>query len=44
MADELLQGAADRGAMCAFFRAMGSGQFEDMDGAGMRILIDEEEK
>lgn len=30
--------------LAAFFWAMGSGQFEDMDGAGMRILIDEEEK
>ena len=27
----------------AFFWAMKSGQFDDMDGAGMRILIDEEE-
>lgn len=27
----------------AFFWAMRSGQFEDMDGAGMRILIDDEQ-
>ena len=27
----------------AFFWAMRSGQFDDMDGAGMRILIDEEQ-
>ena len=26
----------------AFFWAMKGGQFEDMDGAGMRILIDDE--
>jgi cbb3-type cytochrome oxidase maturation protein len=30
--------------LAAFFWAMRSGQFEDMDGAGARILIDEEEK
>ena len=29
--------------LAAFFWAMRSGQFEDMDGAGVRILIDEEE-
>ena len=28
----------------AFFWAVKSGQFEDLDGAGMRILIDEEER
>lgn len=30
--------------LAAFFWAMRSGQFEDMDGAGARILIDEEDK
>jgi cbb3-type cytochrome oxidase maturation protein len=30
--------------LAAFFWAMRTGQFEDMDGAGARILIDEEEK
>ena len=30
--------------LAAFFWAMRSGQFEDMEGAGARILIDEEEK
>ncbi len=30
--------------LAAFFWAMRNGQFEDMDGASMRILIDEEEK
>jgi cbb3-type cytochrome oxidase maturation protein len=30
--------------LAAFFWAMRSGQFEDMDGAGARILIDEEER
>lgn len=30
--------------LAAFFWAMRDGQFEDMDGAGMRILIDEEER
>lgn len=29
--------------LAAFFWAMRDGQFEDMDGAGMRILIDEED-
>ncbi len=29
--------------LTAFFWAMRSGQFEDMDGAGARILIDEDE-
>ena len=28
--------------LAAFFWAMRSGQFEDLDGAGARILIDEE--
>ena len=28
----------------AFFWAMRSGQFEDLDGAAMRILIDEDDK
>ena len=30
--------------LAAFFWAMRSGQFEDMDGAGARILIDEDDK
>jgi len=30
--------------LAAFFWAMRSGQFDDMDGAGARILIDEEER
>ena len=30
--------------LAAFFWAMRSGQFEDMDGAGSRILIDEEDQ
>ena len=30
--------------LAAFFWAMRSGQFDDMDGAGMRILIEDEEK
>jgi len=30
--------------LAAFFWAMGSGQFEDMDGAAMRILIEEEDE
>ena len=30
--------------LAAFFWAMRSGQFEDMDGASARILIDEEDK
>jgi len=29
--------------LAAFFWALRSGQFEDMDGAAARILIDEEE-
>ncbi len=29
--------------LAAFFWAMKSGQFEDMDGAALRILIDEEQ-
>ena len=29
--------------LAAFFWAMSSGQFEDMDGAGARILIEEDE-
>ena len=29
--------------LLAFFWAMRSGQFEDLDGAAMRILIDEDE-
>ena len=28
--------------LAAFFWAMRSGQFEDMDGAGVRILIEDE--
>jgi len=30
--------------LAAFFWAMRSGQFDDMDGAGMRILIEDEEQ
>ena len=30
--------------LAAFFWAMRSGQFEDMDGASVRILIDEDEQ
>jgi cbb3-type cytochrome oxidase maturation protein len=30
--------------LVAFFWAMRSGQFDDMDGAALRILIEEEEK
>ena len=30
--------------LAAFFWALRSGQFEDMDGAGARILIDEEDQ
>lgn len=30
--------------LAAFFWAMRSGQFEDMDGAALRILIDEEQE
>lgn len=37
----LLMGAA---GLAAFFWAMRSGQYEDMDGAAHRILIDEEEE
>jgi cbb3-type cytochrome oxidase maturation protein len=29
--------------LAAFFWAMRSGQFEDLDGAALRILIDEED-
>jgi cbb3-type cytochrome oxidase maturation protein len=29
--------------LCAFFWALRSGQFEDLDGAAMRILVDDEE-
>jgi cbb3-type cytochrome oxidase maturation protein len=29
--------------LVAFFWAMRTGQFDDMDGAGVRILIDEED-
>jgi cbb3-type cytochrome oxidase maturation protein len=36
----LLLGLASLGA---FFWSVKSGQFEDMDGAAMRVLIDEEE-
>ncbi|WP_336981183.1 cbb3-type cytochrome oxidase assembly protein CcoS [Altererythrobacter fulvus] len=31
------------GGLAAFFWSMKSGQFEDMDGAASRILIDDEE-
>lgn len=37
----LLLGGA---GLAAFFWALRSGQFEDPDGAAMRILIDEEDK
>ena len=30
--------------LAAFFWAMRDGQFDDMDGAGMRILIEDEEE
>lgn len=30
--------------LAAFFWALKAGQFEDMDGAALRILIDEEEE
>jgi len=30
--------------LAAFFWAMRNGQFDDMDGAGMRILIEDEEQ
>jgi cbb3-type cytochrome oxidase maturation protein len=30
--------------LAAFFWALRSGQFEDMDGAGARILIDEDDQ
>ena len=30
--------------LATFFWAMRDGQFEDMDGASLRILIDEDEK
>lgn len=30
-------------ALAAFFWAMRQGQFEDLDGAALRILIDEED-
>ena len=30
--------------LAAFFWAMKAGQFEDMDGAALRILIDEEQE
>lgn len=30
--------------LAAFFWAMRDGQFDDMDGAGMRILIEDEDK
>ena len=32
------------GGLGAFFWALRKGQFEDLDGAAMRILIDEEEE
>lgn len=31
-------------ALAAFFWAMRSGQFEDLDGAALRMLIDEEDE
>lgn len=30
--------------LAAFFWAMRDGQFDDLDGAGMRILIEDEDK
>lgn len=30
------------GALCAFLWALKSGQFEDLEGAALRILIDDE--
>lgn len=36
----LLMGVA---GLVAFFWALKTGQFEDLDGAGMRILIDDED-
>jgi cbb3-type cytochrome oxidase maturation protein len=30
--------------LAAFFWALGTGQFEDMDGAALRILIDDEDE
>ena len=30
--------------LAAFFWSVRSGQFEDLDGAGMRVLIDEDEE
>lgn len=37
----LLMGAA---GLAAFFWAMNNGQYEDLDGAANRILIDEEDE
>ncbi len=31
------------GGLAAFFWALRTGQFEDLDGAGMRILIDDDD-
>lgn len=31
-------------ALCAFFWAHDSGQFEDMDGAAERLLLDDEDR
>ncbi|MCL4674439.1 MAG: cbb3-type cytochrome oxidase assembly protein CcoS [Sphingomonadaceae bacterium] len=35
---------AGLGGLAAFFWAMRSGQFDDLDGAANRILIDEDEQ
>jgi cbb3-type cytochrome oxidase maturation protein len=35
--------ACGMAALAAFFWAMRTGQFEDLDGAAMRILIDDDE-
>lgn len=32
------------GGLAAFFWALNSGQFDDMDGAALRILIDDQEE
>jgi cbb3-type cytochrome oxidase maturation protein len=32
------------GGLAAFFWSLSSGQFEDLDGAALRILIDEDKK
>lgn len=32
------------GGLAAFFWAMGAGQFDDLDGAALRMLIDEDDE